>query len=457
VRWRFPFGGVPLANLALGQVSGPLASVVRVGGAVTLCGLTVVGGQLLSTMFGWWRGCWRDTVRPAGFAAATLIGAVLIAALAPAGSAMSSGDVKAPSIRIAIVQGGGPQGTRAVDGGRDEEIAVFNRHLEASRTIAPGSVDLIVWPENTVNADGKFGGSPEEAQLRQLADDLETPISVGMVEDVDRKPSDSVNRFTNAQVIITPTFSATGACINDVTAPDDAPGAAESPGAVGAARASTPAAGSVPCARYDKVHRVPFGEYMPMRSILEALGAPTNLVPKDAVSGRSPAVTDLATSRLGTVRLGVVISWEVFFADRGRDAIGNGGAVMLNPTNGSSYTGTVLQTQQVASSKLRALETGRWVVQAAPTGFSAFISPGADVLQRTGISERKVVVRDVPLRSGSTWYVSLGDHPWGIMALVIVAVAVVMAKRDERLLAPAAIDPDLDATSVDTSASAGVR
>ena len=70
-------------------------------------------------------------------------------------------------------------------------------------------------------------------------------------------------------------------------------------------------------------------------------------------------------------RLAVVISWEVFFGGRARDGVKHGGQVLLNPTNGASYTGTIVQTQQVASSRLRAIETGRWVVQAAPTGLLA--------------------------------------------------------------------------------------
>ena len=66
-----------------------------------------------------------------------------------------------------------------------------------------------------------------------------------------------------------------------------------------------------------------------------------------------------------------MISWEVFFGGRAREGVKHGGEVLLNPTNGASYTGTIVQTQQVASSRLRAIETGRWLVQAAPTGLLA--------------------------------------------------------------------------------------
>jgi apolipoprotein N-acyltransferase len=175
-----------------------------------------------------------------------------------------------------------------------------------------------------------------------------------------------------------------------------------------------------------------------MRSLLEALGAPTNLVPRDAVSGSGPAVLEGPVGDLG-----VVISWEVFFGERARDAIGNGGRILLNPTNGASYTGTILQTQQVASSRLRALETGRWVAQVAPTGFSAFITPTGDVLDRTGVSERAVRVREVGLREGDTIYLRLGDWPVLALALAMLVAAKILEQRDGRA-APAAVPSHLE-------------
>jgi apolipoprotein N-acyltransferase len=91
----------------------------------------------------------------------------------------------------------------------------------------------------------------------------------------------------------------------------------------------------------------------------------------------------------------------------------------VNPTNGSSYTWTILQTQQVASSRLRAVETGRWVLQAAPTGFSAIIDNDGQVLARTGISETAVLRDDIELRRGHTLYTRLGDGP--IVAIIVLA------------------------------------
>jgi hypothetical protein len=96
----------------------------------------------------------------------------------------------------------------------------------------------------------------------------------------------------------------------------------------------------------------------------------------------------------------------------------------INPTNGSSYTWTVLQSQQVASSRLRAIETGRWVVQVSPTGFSAFVDPEGHVHQRTGVSEQKVISSHVAIRSGKTIYVALGDKPWVVLIALVFLLAI---------------------------------
>jgi len=195
--------------------------------------------------------------------------------------------------------------------------------------------------------------------------------------------------------------------------------------------------------RYEKVRRVPFGEYMPLRGLLHALGAPTDLVPRDAVAGTGPAVVDVPAASAGArapFRAAVVISWEVFFGDRARDGVRHGGEVLLNPTNGSSYTGTVLQSQQIASSRLRAIETGRWVGQVSPTGFTAFVTPGGRVLGRTAQVERAVRIHVVDLRRGLTPYTRLGDVPFVVAALALVAAGHAFARRGPHRPAPGGTD-----------------
>ena len=100
-----------------------------------------------------------------------------------------------------------------------------------------------------------------------------------------------------------------------------------------------------------------------------------------------------------------------------------GARLVLNPTNGASFSGTIVQTQQVASSRMRAIETGRWVAQVAPTGFTAVIDDHGRVLERTAISERRVIQRDVELREGLTIYTPLRQpaRPRSLAGLLIAA------------------------------------
>jgi len=119
----------------------------------------------------------------------------------------------------------------------------------------------------------------------------------------------------------------------------------------------------------------------------------------------------------------VAISWEIFFTNRGRDGVLHGGEILLNPTNGSSYWLTEVQSQQVASSRLRAIENDRWVLQAAPTGFSAIVTPDGEVLARTNISERAVLQADVTRRAGETIATRIGPDPIVGASIALVALA----------------------------------
>jgi apolipoprotein N-acyltransferase len=370
VRGRWPFGGVPLSVLAQGQVAGPLAGLARVGGSLLLGGATVALGVALAA---------AAARRPRPVVAA-LSGVAALAALAGvAPSGRPTGDVLA----VAVVQGGGPQGTLADE---TDPRDVFERHVAATALIN-GPVDLIVWPENVVNVDGAVLEQREGRELAALAEVQGAVLVAGVFETF---PDENRNAVL--------AFDGTGE------------------GGEGLA-----------VARFEKIRRVPFGEFVPLRSALEPVAEAlpgAGLPAIDSVVGEPPATLDTPAGTLG-----VVISWEVFFADRAADAIGNGGEVLLNPTNGSSYTGTQVQSQQVASSRLRAIETGRWVVQAAPTGFSAIVTPGGDVVERTGVSEQRVLQGTVARRDGLTWAVRFGPWPAVGGAAVLVAAGWLIAAR----------------------------
>jgi apolipoprotein N-acyltransferase len=355
LRWTWPFGGVPLANLAIGQVAGPLAPVLRVGGSLLLVLVTVLVGQAAAAAV---RRAW---VPAAGLLALTLV-IVGGSVLAPRGHAVGTAEV-------ALVQGGGEQGTRKTDTSVQE---VFDRHVEATDLVTP-PVDLVVWPEDVIDTDGDFADDEWADIVSSLAADLDAPMIVGTVEGA------GPDAFRNAAVLV----DANGEIIQ----------------------------------RYDKVHRVPFGEYVPLRGLLEPLAGGA-LPQRDALVGEQPAVLDVP----GPVGLvAVPISWEIFFPDRIREGVEDGGRVVLNPTNGASFTGTIVQTQQVASSRMRAIESGRWVAQVAPTGFTAVIDDDGNVLDRSRISEQVVIQRPLELREGLTIYTRLGNLLAVSLAIVLIA------------------------------------
>ncbi|RZV47273.1 MAG: apolipoprotein N-acyltransferase [Acidimicrobiales bacterium] len=368
LRWAWPFGGVPLATVPMTQVESPLATVLPLGGGLLLVAVTVLSGIALRLL-------WQRRFDHAAMTFGPVVVAVIIGVMVPNGSVIDTLDV-------AVVQGGGPQRTRA---DVCENQAVFERHVEATNTI-DREVDLIVWPENVVNpiADGTPLGR---------CDDL-----FYMTEAMDRVAE--VARQQNA-VLIPGWFHNDGPRHN-----------------VNYSTAVNPDGETV--SRYDKVRIVPFGEFVPLRGFIENFS--DDVPSRDVRAGDGPAILD---SDVG--RFGVSISWEIFFESRGRAAIRDGGEVLINPTNGSSYWLTILQSQQVASSQLRALETGRWVLQAAPTGFSAIVSPDGELLDRTDVSEQKVLYATIERREGLTLATRFG--PWPMLVLAALALAGTSLRR----------------------------
>jgi apolipoprotein N-acyltransferase len=347
VRLSFPFGGVPLATLAIGQVPGPLAGLAPLMGVI---GITTATLYL--------------ALASHHFRAICIVGFLVLL-----GNSWNSTQSTGRQLNLSIIQGGGEQGTHAIDTNPRD---VFDVHMAATKTLQPNPQrDAVIWPENVISITnrGLFFDSPEYSEIAQESKRLNVPFVVGITEDAGE------GQFTNAQVVVNTDGTITG--------------------------------------RYDKVRRVPFGEYMPMRSLLKAIGAPTDLVPRDARAGDSRGWLDVADTRAS-----VAISWEIFFGGRVNEGVTDGATFIINPTNGSSYTWTILQTQQIAASRLRALEQGRDVVQISPTGFSAFIDSSGVVHERTSISEQQVVERSIQLRSGRTLYSHLGNAVY-IWALLI--------------------------------------
>jgi len=127
--------------------------------------------------------------------------------------------------------------------------------------------------------------------------------------------------------------------------------------------------------------------------------------------------------------LGVVISYEVFFAERARVAAAAGGHLLLVPTNAASFHGDQVPNQEIAAARLRAIETGRDVVQVAPTGHSAFIDAHGRVTALSALGAPSVAQHVVRLRTARTPYVRLGERPVVALAVLSLVEAWIVARR----------------------------
>ena len=355
LRASWPWGGVPVPTIAQSQVGGPLAQVARIGGELFVTALVVVAGVAL-----------RHGMRLRWIKAST--GFALVLAFVVAGHLAPDGR-RAGELDVAAVQGGGERGTCAID---TDESVVFDRHVDASRDI--DDVDLVVWPENVVHIDDDVAATIEGEALSQLARDEDATVVAGVV--IGGEAEGDADVFVNLAVAWDPDGGVIG--------------------------------------EYEKNTRVPFGEFIPFRSIVERLGD-VSAVPRDARVGHGPGFFETPAGDLG-----VVISWEVFFADRARDAISTGGELLLVPTNAASFSTAQMPALELGAARLRAIETGRWVVQAAPTGFSAFVTPHGDVVDHTDLGAREILHATVELRRGRTLYTRLGDGPFVVGAVLVL-------------------------------------
>ena len=388
-RDRYPLGGFPLGGISLGQAGGPLAPGLRIGGSLLLTAETAWAGVAIALgvqMLRTWRArraAWsagptaRRNARVATVAFA--LGAALAAAVPVAGwlSPDGSGGRLAP-LRVGLVQGGGKRGTRAIY--TDPEV-VFQRHLVVSAQLRR-PLDLVVWPEGVLQSHVPFQGTPDAAEVAGIAKSLDATVLVGVEQDV------SNTRYTN-----------------DVVAWDPY--------------------GNI-VAYYQKNHVVPFGEYVPWRSLVNSL---FNLadVPFDAVPGHGPAFIPTHAAPLG-----IMISYEVFFDGRARSGVLAGGQVLVVPTNTASYRSTQVPTQEVAAARMRAWETGRWVLQVTPTGYTAVVAPDGRIRARSTLDQAEVVTATVPRETGRTVYVDVGDNPFALAAVLGVVAAWGLAWRGGR-------------------------
>ncbi len=166
---------------------------------------------------------------------------------------------------------------------------------------------------------------------------------------------------------------------------------------------------------FEKVHRVPFGEYVPLRSFF-AHFADLSGVPTDAIPGSG---TGLMRTPAGP--LGLMVSFEIFYSGRSHDSVRAGAELLAVPTNTSSYSTSQVPAQEIAAAVVQSVETGRDLVQAAPTGFSAVVTQRGVVVERSTLGDRQVLSSTVDLRRGLTPYDHWGDLPVLILSALALA------------------------------------
>ena len=384
LRMSWPFGGLPLGGVFLGQAGGPLVQLARLGGPLLVTAGVWAGGVVVATLVGRAAALWRGTPGPHSLGAA-IAGAVLVA-LILAGAAVPDGGAPVGTVHVALVQGGGKRG---VSKEQVPPSTVFDAQVAATSRVAEAhpSPDLVLWPEDVVALDRPLAGSPQAAWLSSAARRLHTTLVVGVTE-----PASSTT-FRNKVVAWGPDGRVVGV--------------------------------------FEKVHRVPFGEYVPSRSFF-AHFADLSGVPTDAIPGHG---TGLMRTPAGP--LGLMVSFEVFYPSRSRASVRAGAELLAVPTNTSSYSTSQVPAQEVAADVVQAVQTGRDLVQAAPTGFSTVVTQRGVVVDRSLLGRRQVLSATVALRRGMTPYDHWGDVP----VLILSALALVAGwARQLRLLVVARVD-----------------
>lgn len=372
-RERWPFGGLPLGGIALGQAGGPLLAVARLGGPVALAGATYLAGAGLAAL------ARRREQRERRERRAGLVAVGTVAALAVLATLAPSGGPPGPAVPVALVQGGGPRGLDALQVPAGQAYAAT---LAPTERLRPGRFALVVWPEDVVRLPGPLAGSPEARQLSALARHLRTTLVAGVTRPV------GATRFDNELVAWGPS----GRLV----------------------------------ARFEKAHPVPFGEYVPFRSLVAHLASLAD-VPRDAVVGHGSGMVETAAGPLA-----LLVSFEDFFTARGRSGVHAGGRLLVLATNTASYRTSQVPAEELAASRIQAVAEGRALVQAATTGYSALVEPSGAVAGGSALGARTVVPVVARLRSGATPYDTIGSGPALGAAALLAAAGIGLGARDRR-------------------------
>jgi len=320
------------------------------------------------------RRCALPALAFAGAAALALAGR-----LVPVDQGISGG----PTATVAAIQGDVPHARNLPDLWRATTVTRY--HTEATDELAArvragsrAAPDVVIWPENSTDLDASLY-PVTYTTIQSAVDAVDRPVLVGAVLQ---------NPLRNAGQLWLPRRG--------------------------------------PVAVYVKRQLVPFGEYIPFRSVLSHLTSLTALQPTDFTPGHKAVVFGI-----GKVRLGDVICYEVGFDGLVRSEVTAGANLLAVQSNDADFEldGQLGESeQQVAMARIRAIESDRAVVYASTTGESAIISPDGSLIARSGTWRRAELDARVALRTKLTLADRLGGWPEGaISAATAAALAWVLA------------------------------
>ncbi|OIV36226.1 apolipoprotein N-acyltransferase [Mangrovactinospora gilvigrisea] len=394
VRSRVPFGGFPWGRLAFSQAESPALGWARVAGApaVTFVVALVAGGLAV---------LWLAPAARARLAAGlpwTVAACALAVAMPLPNAGFQKGDT---SGTLSLVQGNVPKGRTLEETARVEHItrnhsdltAKLAKDIKAGKTPEP---DLVVWPENATDDDARYNLALR-GLVQGAVDAVGKPILVGGILN---QPDDSAKGYKsyNAGQLWWPSTSA-------------------HPG---------------PGVWYAKRQLVPFGEYIPFRSVFGKFGQ-LQLIPRDFSPGDRTQIF-----KAGPIKAGDVICYEIGYDGRVNANVRAGANLLVEQTNDATFIrdgATDEPEQQLAMARLRAVEHDRSVAVVSTTGESAVIRPNGTLAAHTGIWQQALITKKVPLRTVTTPATRVGAWPElgiGVIAAGLTAAAAVAAVRRRR-------------------------
>ena len=271
---------------------------------------------------------------------AAILTLFIIAFLLPA-NPQGSGEVN-----LIAIQGNTPE---VGLGFNSRAKAVFDLHRDVTRRVTADRYDAIIWPENAIDIDPRI--FPEvQADIAALTGDLSTPIIAGVVQR-------STNGPQNASIL----FGEDGI------------------------RESV----------YIKRGLTPFGEYIPLRGLAE-LVSPLAKKVNDFIPG-----SKRVTHEVAGVQLGPIICYEIILDDLVRDMAKNSQALIVQ-TNSATFAGTAESAQQLAITRIRAVEHSRAILSVSTVGISAFIDNNGRVLSQTGENTQESLAGSLVLNNYRT-------------------------------------------------------